>query len=118
MEIKQTGYKPSIFSAEDMKNTSLKHFITDFVNTINESWKTNLAADEIAEIFFQIAQIKDSKCVLIVDEVENINPQYISDFLHAIRKTYHSRDKHCLKSVILVGVSNHSWCNTRQCQSV
>jgi hypothetical protein len=39
-------------------------------------------------------------------EVEGINEKYFNDFLHAIRDVYHSRDKHCLKSVILVGVAN------------
>jgi len=44
--------------------------------------------------------------VLIIDEVEGINPDYVNDFLHAIRSVYHSRENHALKSVILVGVSN------------
>ena len=38
--------------------------------------------------------------------MEGINPEYFGDFLYAIRKAYHNRDNHCLKSVILVGVSN------------
>jgi hypothetical protein len=44
--------------------------------------------------------------VLIIDEVEGINQDYFGDFLHSIRNAYHSRESHCLKSVILVGVSN------------
>ncbi len=47
-----------------------------------------------------------SKWVLIIDEVEGINKEYFGDFLHSIRNAYHSRENHCLKSVILVGVSN------------
>ncbi len=41
-----------------------------------------------------------------IDEVEGINKEYFGDFLHSIRNAYHSRENHCLKSVILVGVSN------------
>jgi len=43
---------------------------------------------------------------LIIDEVEGINADYFGTFLHAIRSAYHTRQSHCLKSVILVGVSN------------
>ena len=42
----------------------------------------------------------------IIDEIEGINAEYFSSFLHSIRATYHSREFHGLKSVILVGVSN------------
>ena len=61
---------------------------------------------ELAKIFQLISEINDQKCVLIIDEVEGINPTYFGDFLHSIRNLYHSRQNHCLKSVILVGVSN------------
>ena len=44
--------------------------------------------------------------VLIIDEVEGINPDYFGHFLHAVRSAYHTRERHCLKSVILVGVAN------------
>lgn len=38
--------------------------------------------------------------------MEGLNPDIFGQFLHTIRNLYHSRDEHCLKSVILVGVSN------------
>jgi len=60
----------------------------------------------ISKIFNLIEEIKDQKCVLIIDEIEGVNPEYFGDFLHSIRNSYHSRESHCLKSVILVGVSN------------
>ncbi len=44
--------------------------------------------------------------MLIIDEVEGINKEYFGNFLHSIRNAYHSRENHCLKSIILVGVSN------------
>ncbi|HAN79085.1 MAG TPA: hypothetical protein DCQ31_15610, partial [Bacteroidales bacterium] len=69
-------------------------------------WKLNLPQSDISDIFFSIEQINDFKGVLIIDEVEGINAQYFGTFLHAIRKAYHSRENHCLASVILVGVSN------------
>ena len=48
----------------------------------------------------------DRRLVLIVDEIEGLNPDLFGQFLHTIRNLYHFRDSHCLKSTILVGVSN------------
>ncbi len=68
--------------------------------------KTNYQFETIPEFFEMIQTQKQEKCVLIIDEVEGINKEYFGDFLHSICNAYHSRENHCLKSVILVGVSN------------
>ncbi|MFH0926542.1 MAG: ATP-binding protein, partial [bacterium] len=46
------------------------------------------------------------KVVLVIDEIERFTPAYFNEFLHLLRETYHDREHHSLKSVILVGVSN------------
>ncbi len=56
--------------------------------------------NEISQIFRLIAEQNKGKCVLIIDEVEGINKEYFGDFLHSIRNAYHTRENHCLKSVI------------------
>ncbi len=84
--LKKIGYKVAVFSAEDMKNTSLQTFLDIFTDTINEAWQTKLVPDSIAAIFYKISKIKNEKCVLIIDEIENTNQKYINDFLHIIRK--------------------------------
>ena len=61
---------------------------------------------ELSRIFSFISEQTEHKFVLIIDEVEGINPKYFGEFLHSIRNVYHSRQSHSLKSVILVGVSN------------
>ncbi len=48
----------------------------------------------------------ECKLILIIDEIEGLNPDFFGQFLHTIRNLYHSRETHCLKSVMLVGVSN------------
>ena len=50
--------------------------------------------------------LQDQKLVLIIDEIEGLNPDLFGQFLHTIRNLYHSRQSHSLKSVILVGVTN------------
>jgi hypothetical protein len=100
------GYKVCQVNFEDYKNESKTDFIIDLNIALSEQWGVPFEGDTLASVFRQIQSIKDEKCVLIIDEVEGINPDFFGEFLHAIRKVYHSRSNHALKSVIFVGVSN------------
>ena len=102
----QHGYNVAHINFEDSKDTPIDTFLEQFVGELNRFWGTRLQKTNISQIFYKIEQKADKNCVLIIDEVEGINPQYFGTFLHAIRRVYHSRENHCLKSVILVGVSN------------
>ncbi len=100
------GYKVCQINFEDYKKESKTDFIIDLNIALSEQWGIPFEGETLASVFRQIQAIKDEKCVLIIDEVEGINPKFFGQFLHAIRKVYHSRANHSLKSVILVGVSN------------
>jgi len=100
------GYKVAHINFENFINEKIETFISRFKRKINEFWKTNYQFQTIPEFFELIETQNQSKCVLIIDEVEGINHEYFGVFLHSIRNAYHSRETHCLKSVILVGVSN------------
>ncbi len=106
-ELEQQGYEVAHINFESFRETSL----IGFVKTLKEGLIKFLGIDfngemEISRIFKTIELINDKKYVLIIDEVEGINPEYLGTFLHSIRNAYHSRTDHALKSVILVGVSN------------
>ena len=105
-KLDEKGYKVAHINFEDNKEAPLETFIQQFTGEINEFWNTNFAQTNISQIFYEIEKRITDKFVLIIDEVEGINPEYFGNFLHSIRRVYHSRQKHCLKSVILVGVSN------------
>ncbi len=82
-------------------------FLFSLSRHLKESWSLDISKEtDLSKIFDIIQNINNQKYVLIIDEVEGINKEYFGDFLHSIRNAYHSREKHCLKSVILVGVSN------------
>ena len=104
--LQEEGYKVCYVNFESFKEASLEDFIISLRNNLSYQWDIPFETDTINSIFEQIENIKNEKCVLIIDEVEGINPQFFNSFLHVIRKVYHSRQNHCLKSVILVGVSN------------
>ncbi len=105
-ELEKDGYKVAHINFENYKETPIKSFLIKLRGELNLFWKTNFKTENIAEIFYQIENIFNNKYVLIIDEVEGINREYFGTFLHAIRSVYHSRERHSLKSVILVGVSN------------
>ncbi len=106
-ELIKQGYKVAHINFENYKNASLKSFLYSLTRHIREKWGLDYSKEtELSHIFEQIQLQEQNKCVLIIDEVEGINPEYFGDFLHSIRNAYHSRENHCLKSVILVGVSN------------
>ncbi len=101
------GYKVAHINFENYKDAPLDDFLYRFQGKIKEHWGVDFSKEtNLSKIFNLIEEIKDEKCVLIIDEVEGINPDYFGTFLHSIRNAYHSREYHCLKSVILVGVSN------------
>ena len=106
-ELEHLGYKVAHINFESYRNASLDSFLYRFKRHITKDWEIDFSEkNELSEIFELIEETNNKSCVLIIDEVEGINPAYFNDFLHSIRNAYHSREDHCLKSVILVGVSN------------
>ena len=104
--LEQEGYKVAYINFENFKHESKENFLIRFRRHLLQQWQIAFETDALSSIFEQIERIENDKLVLIIDEVEGINPEYFGDFLHSIRSAYHSRTKHGLKSVILVGVSN------------
>jgi hypothetical protein len=100
------GYKVCYVNFESFKEGSQEDFLIRLKNALTKQWGIPFETETLNSVFEQIESVKDEKCVLIVDEVEGINPEYFGSVLHAIRNAYHSREAHCLKSVVLVGVSN------------
>ncbi len=104
--LRQEGYKVCYVNFESFKEASQEDFLISLTNTLTKQWGIAFKTETLNSVFEQIENIDNEKCVLIIDEVEGINPLFFNSVLHAIRKAYHSRQTHCLKSVILVGVSN------------
>ncbi len=107
VKLEEQGYKVAHINFENYKEIPLKDFLYRLTGGIKKKFDLDFSKEtNISKIFNLIEDIDDRKCVLIIDEVEGINKEYFGNFLHSIRNAYHSREKHCLKSVILVGVSN------------
>ena len=104
--LREEGYKVCYVNFESFKEASQEDFLITLKNALTKQWAIPFKTHTLNSIFEQIENIEDEKCVLIIDEVEGINPLFLNSVLHAIRKAYHSRHAHCLKSVVLVGVSN------------
>ena len=100
------GYKVAHVNFENYKEATLASFLNHLVVSLRKFWQIDYAGHTLQSIFTGISEIQDQKLILIIDEVEGINPDFFGQFLHSIRNVYHSRTEHSLKSVILVGVSN------------
>ena len=106
IELTRQGYQIAHLNFENYKDAVLSTFVGTLRNKLSSTWHIDLEGLDLQQIFEKITKIKDKKFVLIIDEVEGINPLFFGTFLHSIRNAYHSRQEHALKSVILVGVSN------------
>ena len=104
--LREEGYKVCYVNFENYKNATMKAFLNEFHINLNKGWSIDFSGKDLQETFSAISEIKETKFVLIIDEVEGINPEILGEFLHSIRNLYHSRAEHALKSVILVGVAN------------
>ena len=102
----QNGFAPMHVNVENFKAESLSTLMAYVRAAAVEQWGMALKADTFGDFFNEIQACQSKKLVLIVDEIEGLNPDFFGQFLHTIRNLYHSREHHCLKSVILVGVSN------------
>lgn len=99
-------YKVAHINFENFVDEKVETFIRSLKRNVNEFWNTKYDFSTIPEFFEILQSQKSEKYVLIIDEVEGINKEYFGTFLHSIRNAYHSRENHCLKSVILIGVAN------------
>ncbi len=105
-ELRAEGYKVCYINFEDYLRTPVSIFLNTLCQELQKAWGISFPNVDISEVFQHIGVITGEKFVLIIDEVDGINPEYFGTFLHAIRNVYHKRENHSLKSVILVGVSN------------
>ena len=105
-KLEEQGYNVAHINFENYRNEPEHSFLSRLTWKLSIFWGVNFENQSIGEVFEKIEKIENQKFVLIIDEVEGINPKYFGSFLHSIRNAYHSRQTHCMKSVILVGVSN------------
>lgn len=105
-QLRLTGYKVLLISVESYQNASESYFLRRIREQLEEQTQLLIDPKAIAELEGEFSALKKGRLVLIIDEIEGLNPDLFGQFLHSIRQLYHSRLAHCLKSVILVGVSN------------
>lgn len=105
-ELERQGYKACHINVENFQDAPLESFLSYLLRKLAEGWQINLRAGDFGQLLNEIEQTQKGKYILIIDEIEGLNPELFGQFLHTIRNAYHSRESHGLKSVILVGVSN------------
>jgi len=105
-KLNERNYNTVYFSVEGFNDYSVADTFDTFCRELKEQQNIDWKIETFKDFEYQISNCKDKKLVIIIDEIESLNPNIFGQFLHTIRNLYHSRQKHSLKSVILVGVSN------------
>ncbi len=105
-KLETTGCQVLHTNVENFKNVTEADFLQFLADEFEESLGLKLVSKTFAMFYNELKRIKNRNIVLIIDEIEGLNEDISGQFLHTIRNLYHFRDTHCLKSVILVGVSN------------
>ncbi len=105
-KLNEQGYAPVYFSVEGFNDFSAADTFDTFCTDLKDQQGIDWKIETFKDFEKQIKAYKDKKMVIIIDEIESLNPKIFGQFLHTIRNLYHLRQSHCLKSVILVGVSN------------
>ena len=105
-ELNKQNYKPVYFSVEGFNDYSVADTFDTFCRELRKQQGIDWHINTLKDFEKIISNCIDKKIVIIIDEIEDLNPKIFGQFLHTIRNLYHTRLDHCLKSVILVGVSN------------
>lgn len=106
-QLNEIGHKTVFFSVEGMNDYSVGNVLEELNFCIKEQLDLDFELKTFEDLFQKFkSEIKNEKWVLIIDEIEALNPVLFNQFLHTIRNLYHNRESHALKSVVLVGVSN------------
>ncbi len=104
--INTMSYRSVYFSVEGFTDYSVADTFDTFCRELKTQQNIHWQIETFKDFEKTISENNNMKLVIIIDEIESLNPNIFGQFLHTIRNLYHNRKNHCLKSVILVGVTN------------
>ena len=104
--VEKQGFQVIHFNVENYKGARLDGLLSKLALELEKTGLKPPVFNSFDEFSRYVETVGDHRLVLIIDEIEGLNPDLFSQFLHTIRNLYHFRENHCLESVILVGVSN------------
>ncbi|MBI4649576.1 MAG: AAA-like domain-containing protein, partial [Bacteroidia bacterium] len=104
-DLKKLSYNSILINTENYLDCT-KESLLDELKIEFQKYDLIISNKSFTEFSKSIKKTDKKKLVLLIDEIEGLNPEIFGQFLHSIRNVYHSRENHCLKSVILVGVTN------------
>lgn len=105
-DLKKEAYQIIQLNFENYKEETLHGLMSTLREALQQIGLNPPEFDSFGRFSNFLNRVRDRRLVMIIDEIEGLNPDLLGQFLHTIRALYHSRDTNCLKSTILVGVSN------------
>jgi predicted AAA+ superfamily ATPase len=83
-QLEKQNYKVAHINFENYKDATMQSFLDEFVFNLNKFWNIDFEGRTLQGIFTTISKINDQKLVLIIDEVEGVNPAFFGSFLHSM----------------------------------
>lgn len=106
LQLEEQGYRVVRAGMEKAMHATMTGLLQNLTLNFQEAGLEAPEFEDLNNFVNFVETLNGPKVVFIIDEIEALNPALFGPFLHALRHLYHSRTRHCLKSVILVGVSN------------
>jgi len=104
--LRQKGYKVAQVNFEAYSKAEAKTLMKSMAREAKRQWGVDLPTADMHGWQRIVREQNEAQWVLIIDELEGLNPQLLPNFLHTIRSLFHFRDEHALKGVIFVGLAN------------
>ena len=105
-QLRQQGHQVVHLNFESFSQSSPEGPMAMFQLQAQKHWGIAFNTNNITDWQQAVMRQTQGQWVLIIDEIEGLNPALLPNFLHTVRSLYHYRKEHALKSVIFVGVAN------------
>ncbi|MCB0848118.1 MAG: ATP-binding protein, partial [Bacteroidetes bacterium] len=81
-DLTKLGYKVAHINVESFLQAPLHSLFEYLLDEIKRHWGKEWKCETLSDLFNEIKGLNDGRYVLIVDEVEHLNPDYFGQFLH------------------------------------
>ncbi len=93
-KLNDKNYNSVYFSVEGFNDFSAADTFDTFCRELKRQQAIDWKIETFKDFEYQISNCNDKKIVIIIDEIEGLNPSIFGQFLHTIRNLYHTRHNH------------------------
>jgi predicted AAA+ superfamily ATPase len=81
-ELEKQAYQVVYVNFENFQDASKESLLRILSHEFQKGFGINMSPSEFTELFEELNNVQDKKLVLIIDEIEGLNPELFNQFLH------------------------------------